>query len=95
MIRAWRDCVGNALEWAALDMVRVDTPGYVSSFESSKERHDIWNRRSRRRLQRYRREAIRARGIKFTDLLTSEMIINFKVFGIFLEDMTVIEFESL
>ena len=27
--RAWRDCVGNTLEWAALDMVRVDTPGSV------------------------------------------------------------------
>jgi hypothetical protein len=92
VIRAWRDCVGNALEWAALDMVRVDTPGYVSSFESSKERHDIWIRRSRRRLQRYRREA---RGIKFTDLLTSEMIINFKVFGFFMEDRIVTEFELL
>ena len=64
----WRDCVGNALEWVALDMVRVDTPGSVSSFESSKERHDRWNRSSRRQLQWYRREAIRTRGIKFTDL---------------------------
>ena len=27
MNRAWRDCVGGTLEWAALDMVRVDTPG--------------------------------------------------------------------
>lgn len=27
--RAWREGVGTTLEWVALDMVRVDTPGYV------------------------------------------------------------------
>lgn len=35
--RAWRESVAQSLEWAALEMVRVDTPGFVQYLE---ERHE-------------------------------------------------------
>jgi hypothetical protein len=39
----------------------------LNSSESSEERHDRWNRMSRRQLQQYRREATRGRGIMYPD----------------------------
>ena len=36
--RAWRDGVAMTLEWAALEMVRVDTPGFIRYLEDHCER---------------------------------------------------------
>ena len=29
MSRAWKEKVGTTVEWAALEMVRLDSPGYL------------------------------------------------------------------
>lgn len=36
--RAWREKVGNTLEWAALEFVRIDAPGFQRLLESCGER---------------------------------------------------------
>lgn len=37
MNRAWRENVAKSLEWAALEVVRVDTPGFVRYLEERRE----------------------------------------------------------
>lgn len=38
MSKAWKESVGTTLEWTALEVVRVDTPGYIQYLRGRGER---------------------------------------------------------